>query len=64
MDFTLEKYRELLVALHGYGEVILRHDVDLKPQNSLKTALIENELGWKATYYFRAVTESWDDDII
>lgn len=64
MDFTLEKYRELLVALHGYGEVILRHDVDLKPQNSLKTALIENELGWKATYYFRAVPESWDEDII
>ena len=64
MDFTLSKYREFLEALKGYGDVILRHDVDLKPQNSLKTAQIEKELGWKATYYFRAVPESWDDSII
>lgn len=64
MDFTLSKYREFLAALKGYGDVMLRHDVDLKPQNSLKTAQIEKELGWKATYYFRAVPESWDDSII
>lgn len=61
MDFTLKKYRELLVALKDYGEIILRHDVDLKPQNSLATAKIEHELGWKAVYYFRAVPESWDE---
>lgn len=64
MDFTLKKYRELLVALKDYGEIILRHDVDLKPQNSLATAKIEHELGWKAVYYFRAVPESWDEGII
>lgn len=64
MDFTLSKYKELLVALNGYGEVTLRHDVDKKPQNSLKTARIERDLGWKAVYYFRAVPESWDDSII
>lgn len=64
MDFTLTKYRELLMALKDYGDVILRHDVDLKPQNSLKTAQIESELGWRATYYFRAVPESWNESII
>lgn len=64
MDFTLKKYRELLIALQGYGDVMLRHDVDLKPQNSLQTARIEHELGWNATYYFRAVPESWNEDII
>lgn len=64
MDFTLKKYREFLVALMGYGEISLRHDVDLRPENSLQTALIEHELGWKATYYFRAVPESWDEEII
>ena len=64
MDFTLKKYRELLVALKGYGEIILRHDVDLKPKNSLATAKIEHELGWEAVYYFRAVPESWDEGII
>ena len=64
MDFTLSKYKELLTALQGYGDVILRHDVDLKPQNSLAAAMLEHELGWKATYYFRAVPESWDDSVI
>lgn len=64
MDFTLTKYRELLTALQGYGDVILRHDVDLKPKNSLATAKLEHELDWKATYYFRAVPESWDESII
>lgn len=63
-DFTLKLYRELLTTLKDYGEVTLRHDVDLKPQNSLATARIEHELGWKAVYYFRAVPESWDKDII
>ena len=33
--------------------VILRHDVDAKPENSLKTAQIEKSLGAKASYYFR-----------
>ena len=64
MDFTLKKYRELLVTLKGYGEIVLRHDVDLKPGNSLATAKIEHELGWKSVYYFRAVPESWDEEII
>lgn len=64
MDFTLRKYREMLLALKGYGDIVLRHDVDLKPQNSLATARVEAELGWKAVYYFRAVPQSWDEDII
>ena len=64
MDFTLKKYRQLLEYLIGYGDIMLRHDVDLKPENSLRTAEIEHKLGWKATYYFRAVPESWDEGII
>lgn len=44
--------------------VVLRHDVDLKPQNSLEVAKNEKSIGAKASYYFRAVPESWDDDII
>jgi hypothetical protein len=44
--------------------VILRHDVDLKPKNSLEVAKDENGIGAKATYYFRAVPESWDEAII
>ena len=44
--------------------VILRHDVDAKPWNSLKTAQIEHSLGAKATYYFRVGKESNDPQVI
>ena len=44
--------------------VILRHDVDAKPENSLKTAQIEHALGAKATYYFRVGKESNQPEII
>ena len=38
--------------------VILRHDVDKKPERSLALARIETSLGIKATYYFRIVQQS------
>lgn len=44
--------------------VILRHDVDSKPQNSLEIAMNEKQAGVKATYYFRVVPKSWDERII
>ena len=44
--------------------VILRHDVDLKPLNSFGVAKDEKKIGAKATYYFRAVPESWDETVI
>ena len=44
--------------------IILRHDVDRKPKNSLKTAIIENEFGIKASYYFRIGKESNQPEII
>lgn len=44
--------------------VILRHDVDKRPKNSLKTAQIEHELGIRASYYFRCVACSNDPVII
>lgn len=34
--------------------VLVRHDIDRMPRHALGTAKIENELGIKATYYFRA----------
>ena len=32
--------------------VVLRHDVDKLPQNALRMARIEHDLGVKSTYYF------------
>ena len=63
MDFTLKRYRALLRALKG-RDVILRHDVDKRPGNSLRMARMEAEEGWKAVYYFRAVPCSWDEKVI
>lgn len=80
MDFTLTKYKELVVALKAqynsfqtYQEfletpasksIVLRHDVDLLPQNSLTFAKIQAQNNIKGSYYFRAVPESWDEKII
>jgi hypothetical protein len=38
--------------------VVLRHDVDLKANNSLVIAQIEAEMGIRASYYFRVVPQS------
>ena len=44
--------------------IILRHDIDRKPKNALKTAIIENKLGIKASYYFRIGKQSNQPEII
>lgn len=44
--------------------VILRHDVDRKPKNSLRMAKLEKELGIKAIYYFRTIPKTLKPDII
>jgi len=89
MDFTLNKYAQLVKALKGAGYefltfeqyikqqshsddssplpakfVILRHDVDLKANNSLQTAIVEHSQGAKAVYYFRVIPESNQPEII
>ena len=80
MDFTIRQYSNLLTALGQAGyrsspfqeflqrplpkTVMLRHDVDLKPANSLTFAQIQRKQGLCGTYYFRAVPASWDERII
>ena len=56
----------VLIYLNNNFEkvLILRHDVDKRPQNSLRTAQLQHKLGVKGTYYFRAVPESFDVDVI
>jgi len=44
--------------------VILRHDVDRLPANSLATARMEHETGIRGSYYFRVVTESYEEQVI
>ncbi|PLX10872.1 MAG: hypothetical protein C0594_04265 [Marinilabiliales bacterium] len=80
MDFTVKTYIELLEALIREGSYfktftqyieekpnkvfVLRHDVDLLPNHSLRFAKIQAEKGISGSYFFRAVPESWDESII
>jgi hypothetical protein len=62
--YTFEQYcyEKSVRELGRY--VILRHDVDLKAENSLAIARIEHSFDIKASYYFRVVEQSNKPDII
>lgn len=80
MDFTVKIYRDLVTSLKSQNytfqtfdefltspaekSIVLRHDVDLLPHNSLRFAEIQAENDVKGVYYFRAVPESWDVSVI
>lgn len=44
--------------------VVLRHDVDRAPFNAVKMAQLEKEMDISASYFFRVVDESYDEDSI
>ena len=62
--YSFLSFNEYFISLLPNKLVVLRHDVDLLPFNSLRTARLEHELGIKGVYYFRAVPESWNESII
>ena len=80
MDFTLSAYKRLISTLQSHSYffqtfeeyiqnskekvVILRHDVDRLPWNSLKTARLEDEFGIRATYFFRTIPQTFKPEII
>jgi hypothetical protein len=55
-DYCVKQWPEKLL--------ILRHDVDKDPLSALRIAFIENSLGIKASYYFRIVKTSFDEEVI
>ena len=57
-------FKQYCMGEYSQKIVILRHDVDLLPYNSLKTADIEHSLQIKGSYYFRAIKESWDETVV
>lgn len=62
--FTIMPVRDFLESEPQGSFIALRHDVDEQPQNALKMAEAEYDLGVKATYYFRRVPKSDHPDII
>ena len=63
-DYQFITFSDYCNKIEGNRFVILRHDVDLKAENSLVTARIEHQLGIKASYYFRVVEQSNKPEII
>lgn len=79
-DFTFTIFERLLKAfqVHNYQVqtfcdfiespgsrvLILRHDVDRRPENALVMAQLEKKQGIRASYYFRIVNKSYDEAII
>jgi hypothetical protein len=80
MDFTVSVYIKLIECLierdytfrtfhqsincSDEKLLVLRHDVDKLPLNSLKFARMQKRYGINGTYYFRSVPESWDEHVI
>ena len=80
MDFTIKKYEQLLQAIKASGYaiqnmatfmedpaprvIVLRHDVDERPENTLPLAGAEYRLRIQSTYYFRIVRISNNPEVI
>lgn len=62
-DYTFQTFSNF-IKRPNEKSIVLRHDVDLLPENSLRFAKIQKEKGIKGTYYFRSIPESWDEKII
>lgn len=62
-DYKFIRFREFK-GVDYERVVILRHDVDLLPGNSLSTARLENSLGVTGSYYFRTIPETFKPEII
>ena len=57
-------YEYLKNKNHFSKIVIIKHDIDLKPNNALLTSNIEFNMKIKASYYFRASTNSFSPSVI
>lgn len=80
MDFTLKRYQKFIDSIkqssyeiktfdkfirENTGKIIvLRHDVDRRPDNALRMAEIENNAGVRATYYFRSIPSVFSEKIM
>lgn len=79
-DFTLSEFKRLLLTFQnaGYSIVtvesfiknpldkclILRHDVDRFPKNTVQMARLEAKLGIRSTYYFRIIPSVFQDAVL
>lgn len=63
-NYSISGFANSLSNTSETKRLILRHDVDRFPNNALKMAQIEADLGIKATYFFRIIPTVFKPDII
>jgi len=63
-NYKFQTFEEYILNPENGKTVILRHDVDRTPKNAIKMAEIEANLNVKASYYWRVVDESYDENCI
>jgi hypothetical protein len=59
LNYSFKAINDFILKSTGYT-ILLRHDVDAEPQNSLKFAEIQAKRGIQGTYYFRILSEKLD----
>lgn len=57
---SLQYQESVQPGQHVQRSVVLRHDVDKRPENSLAVARAEAALGMRGTFYFRVLPRSFD----
>jgi hypothetical protein len=62
--YTFQTFRQYLEQPQDTQTIILRHDVDNRPDYSLEKARLENELGISSTYFFRILPHVFKPEII
>ncbi|NPV63875.1 MAG: hypothetical protein HPY61_14840 [Methanotrichaceae archaeon] len=63
-DYDILTVRDYLLSDRKPNIIILRHDVDGKPEFALRIAQIENQMGIKSSYYFRHIKRVYNRRII
>jgi len=65
LGVSVKDYLSLSLSLQpGEKVILLRHDVDRKPEKALMMVEIERELGISGTYYFRTTKEVFKAEIM
>lgn len=62
--YTFTRFAEYYDLQKSEKTAFLRHDIDARPTNALKTAIIESSHGIVGTYYFRTIESVFVPDII
>jgi len=63
-NYKFRTFEKFVTENNAEKVVVLRHDVDRAPFNAVKMAQLEKGMGISASYFFRVVDESYDENSI